>query len=60
MAHACPNCGTHDDCSHACPSCGAPGLVPLCHQPPDPMFICDACNQQFNADLSICKSEEGM
>lgn len=55
--HACPNCGTHEECSHACPVCAAPALVPLCHRPPDPMFCCDHCGGEFNADLTPLQNE---
>ena len=51
--HACPNCGTLEECSHPCPECGAPALVPACHRLPDPMFFCDQCGCEFTANLTL-------
>lgn len=55
MAHVCPNCSSPEPCHHACPVCSVGELQALCHQPPDPLFICEACQSTFNADLSLCE-----
>lgn len=57
MFHVCPNCASPEPCQHSCPVCVLGDLKPLCHQPPDPLFICDVCMSAFNADLSICVSQ---
>lgn len=51
--HECPICKAGDTlCSHSCPVCGFIELTPLCHRPPDPLFICDGCEAVFDGHLN--------
>lgn len=42
----------------ACPACGVLGLVELCHEAPDPRFICDDCGGTFDAQLKPCEDSQ--